>query len=99
MKLNFGKHNGSDIRDVPREYLEWLLESNRNMVDAVESELQRRDELEEASMSWMERIVSTGYKTLAKTNHPDIGGSSDDMKRINSAAEELRRLLRREGIA
>lgn len=99
MKLSFGKHNGSDIRDVPREYLEWLLESNRNMVGALEAELQRRDDLDEASMSWMERVVTTGYKTLAKSHHPDIGGSAEDMKRINSAAEELRLLLRREGIA
>lgn len=98
MKLTFGKHNGSDIRDVPRGYLEWLVENSRNTVSMVEEELARRDLLEEASMTWMERIVTTGYRTLAKQNHPDIGGNADDMKRINSAAEELRLLLRREGL-
>ncbi len=98
MKLTFGRHKDSDIRDVPREYLEWLLESNRNTAKGIEEELERRDHLEEADMSWMERIVTTGYKTLAKQNHPDIGGSADEMRRINSAAEELRLLLRREGI-
>jgi hypothetical protein len=98
MRLTFGKHSGSDIRDVPREYLEWLLENNRQTASAVECELMRRDELEEANLSYLERIVSVGYKTLAKQNHPDLGGDADEMKRINSAAEELRQLLKREGV-
>ena len=98
MKLTFGKHNGKDIRDVPREYIEWLVENCRKQLDEYEAELQRRDELAEASMSWMERIVTTGYKSLAKQNHPDTGGDGESMRQINSAAEELRKILRvREG--
>jgi Putative quorum-sensing-regulated virulence factor len=94
MKLTFGKYAGEDMRDVPREYLEWLLENSRKTVADVEAELERRDSLEEASMSWMERVVSVGYKTLARQHHPDLGGDADMMKQINNAAEELRRILR-----
>ena len=94
MKLTFGKHNGKDIRDVPREYLEWLAENCRKQLAEYEAELQRRDELAEASMSWMERIVTTGYKSLARTNHPDAGGDGEAMRHINGAAEELRKILK-----
>lgn len=94
MKLQFGKYTGYDLRDVPREYLEWLAENNRKTLSDIETELERRDAAEEASMSWMERVVTVGFKTLAKQHHPDLGGDADTMKQINSAADELRRILK-----
>jgi hypothetical protein len=36
------------------------------------------------------RIVDTGYKKLALTFHPDIGGSHEDMQRLNKARDGLR---------
>ena len=65
MVLTYGKHRGSDIRDVPREYLEWLLNSSQETVAAIEAELERRDLAEMADASWVEKIIRTGFRTLA----------------------------------
>jgi ribonuclease HI len=42
MKLAYGKYKDRDIQTVPRDYLEWLLTSNRETVAALEAELARR---------------------------------------------------------
>jgi hypothetical protein len=48
-----------------------------------------------ADDAWVERIVLTGYRTLAKECHPDRGGSTADMQQVNLAMEKLRELLRK----
>ena len=48
---HWSKHSGEDISDVPRRYLEWLLEwiedkdnwTDTEFVDAIEEELAMRD--------------------------------------------------------
>jgi len=40
---------------------------------------------DEQDASWLERIIKTGYKTLSKQHHPDIGGRADDMRELNAA--------------
>lgn len=49
MKLDFGKYSGRDIADVPRGYLEWLLDKNRTVISAITVDLQRRDEQGDAA--------------------------------------------------
>jgi hypothetical protein len=94
MILKFGKYQDQDIRDVPREYLEWLLQSNKETVRAVEEELVRRELAEEASLSWIEKIALTGYRELAKRHHPDAGGQTRDMQEINAASDRLREMIK-----
>jgi hypothetical protein len=95
MKLKFGKYKDWELRDVPRDYLEWYISSQNETVREFKAELERRDTAEEASLSFIERIVTTGYRELAKKNHPDLGGDTDAMKQVNAAAEALRELIRR----
>ena len=93
MVLTYGKHRGSDIRDVPREYLEWLLNSSRETVTAIEAELERRDLAEMADASWVEKIIRTGFRTLALQHHPDRGGDAAKMRDLLAAHDRLQSML------
>lgn len=37
-----------------------------------------------------DRIISAGVRSLARKSHPDKGGSTDTMSKINRVADELR---------
>ena len=39
------------------------------------------------------KIITAGYKSLARSSHPDKGGVTGDMQDINGAVELLRNLL------
>ena len=47
--MPFGKHKGEPLTDIPRSYLEWILEQeggimdNNDFMDAIEYELAVRD--------------------------------------------------------
>jgi Putative quorum-sensing-regulated virulence factor len=42
----------------------------------------------------VEELVTAGYKSLALKHHPDRGGDTAQMQRVNKAMEFLRRWLR-----
>jgi len=91
--MTFGNYRGVDIRDVPVEYLEWLLETNRKTTVAIEAELNRRQQLEDSSESMLDLIIKTGFRELSKRFHPDAGGDQNRMRELNGANEELKELL------
>lgn len=93
MILKFGKYCGEHICDVPREYLEWLLQVNKEAVAAIEEELHIRDLAEEANIGWVDRLVLTGYRELAKRCHPDVGGTKEDMQALNAAVAAVRQAI------
>jgi hypothetical protein len=37
------------------------------------------------------RIIDSGYRAMAKSLHPDAGGSNDAMLELNQARDALRR--------
>jgi hypothetical protein len=41
------------------------------------------------------QVINAGYKATAMKSHPDVGGSHDDMVRLNAAAKRLRRRWQR----
>lgn len=94
MILHFGKYSGCDIRDVPTDYLEWVIENTQKTVDACKEELERRYLIEEADQSWTERVITAGYRELSKRHHPDAGGDTADMQKLNAAVEFLREVVR-----
>lgn len=94
MTIEFGKYRGYDIREVPKEYLDWLLDKNRRMVREIEAEIDRRDRLDEANLTWAERLIQAGYRALALQHHPDRGGKTGDMQAINAAHEAMKEALR-----
>jgi hypothetical protein len=58
-------------------------------------EAMTRDTAERAAKRMAQRdamleVIDSGYRTLAKELHPDVGGSHDDMARINEARDKLR---------
>ena len=89
MKLEFGKHKGSDLQDVPREYVEWLVDSKRKDLQMYEEELVRRDSVESASQSMVEKIVQAGFKAMAMKTHPDHGGNPDEFRELQGAKAVL----------
>lgn len=64
MRLEFGKHKGQDISEVPTQYLEWLLRADVNSLGPggklhVESELFRRRQKQRAEQDrWRARYES-----------------------------------------
>jgi Putative quorum-sensing-regulated virulence factor len=96
-RLHFGKYEGWEIRDVPEDYLSWLMNSSQQTADMCKAELERRENEEEASMSWMERIIKTGYRELSKKHHPDFGGQVQDMQELNASYDALFGALRGKG--
>jgi hypothetical protein len=90
MTLQYGKHKGRDIRDVPSEYLEWLAETNIQSVHSIEVELKRRELDDKQDLSMADRIIKAGYRELSKKYHPDAGGRHLDMVELNAAVQQLR---------
>jgi putative quorum-sensing-regulated virulence factor len=88
--IGFGKYAKTPLADVPEGYLLWLLDQQGKLCETIQEELARRERAAEASMSWIERIISVGYRELSKRHHPDAGGTNAEMQGVNSAYEVLR---------
>ena len=41
-----------------------------------------------------ERLITAGYRALAKQLHPDVGSNTETMQKVNAAAEALRAQFR-----
>lgn len=93
-RLGFGKYGDLPLNEVPREYLEWLIENNKSKNKLLEDELSRRDLAEAANESMVEQMIKVGFREMAKKHHPDSGGSSSAMQEVNAAYEKLKELLR-----
>jgi uncharacterized protein (DUF3820 family) len=77
--LRYGKHSGKNLKDVPGNYLEWLLTSNRETVAAVEAELQRR-EIE------AENIIGNGFQPVIQQQAPEQPELIAEVKKCPSGA-------------
>lgn len=64
MILNFGKYKGYSITDVPDDYLSWLITKLETDLIDYRAEAIRREAVKEAKLSWIERIVQAGFRTL-----------------------------------
>src|SRR5438874_1951481 len=93
-RLRFGKYKGESISSVPSEYLQFLIDSAVTTIEECKQELTRRESAAEATLPWVQRVVESGYRELARRHHPDIGGSNEEMQQLNAAVEALRELVR-----
>jgi hypothetical protein len=59
------------------------IEAERKRIEAEIAERKARDKV-------VSQLIDAGYKLLAKKLHPDKGGSSEAMTRLNQAREQLR---------
>ena len=46
------------------------------------------------TISAMDAIIRTGYRALARANHPDLGGNAQVMVILNQTKKELESLLK-----
>ena len=59
------------------------IEAERKSIEAEIAERKARDKV-------VSQLIDAGYKVLATKLHPDKGGSSEAMTRLNQAREQLR---------
>jgi len=57
-------------------------------VDSVSVRVERGDE------ALFREMIDAGFKALARKHHPDVGGDTTMMQRINCVAERLRQQLK-----
>jgi hypothetical protein len=98
MILQFGKYKGYDLRQVPDDYLAWITETQKKTLEEYQAELARRQTIQDARLSWAERMVQAGFRSLASQYHPDHGGDNDSMRQVLAAHERLKDLLKGSGM-
>lgn len=107
--MPWGQFQGTPVAELPDSYLEWLNDAAevRSMAlrQAIAAEYNRRSErrrianllLDHMNMcpdpSLAARWIEVGYRALAKTEHPDAGGSHDRMVAVHDVKEWLEHLL------
>ncbi len=105
MTMPFGKFKGVELCNVPDSYILWVRENcdfhDENLKDAVECEFEsrfirtevvveyRRVNLTPAELVWCKKLINAGYRALAKTNHPDVGGDAKKMRELIDAKTNL----------
>ena len=92
-RIEFGKYAGWLITDVPDTYLEFMIKIYEKNVATYKAELADRQARMDANMSLAERMVTAGYRALAREMHPDYGGTNDDMVELNKVVAALRARL------
>lgn len=95
MKFAFGIHQGKDIQEIDREYLEWLHKFNSDINIHIKAEMDRRDALESSQMSMMEQVFRAGYKSLAARLHPDNQdtGDAEEFLKLRGANEQFKVIM------
>lgn len=89
--FKYGKHKGQSIESVDDSYLEWMVRSSQESIDLAMKELQRRQAVNDASLSMVDRIIKAGYRALATQFHPDKnGGDAKLMQELNGSYESLK---------
>lgn len=88
--LTFGKYSGMDLKDVPRDYVEWLINNQQSKIKEFTDEIARRDAVEGANADLTEQIAKAGFRKLSEQMHPDHGGSTEKMVTLNAAYEQLK---------
>ena len=98
MILKFGKYKDYDLQQVPDDYLGWIIETQKKTLDEYQVEQRRRLALQDARLSWAERLVQAGFRALAMQYHPDHGGNGESMQQVIAAQEQLKDLIKQSGM-
>jgi hypothetical protein len=94
--MPFGRHRGELLTNLPDEYVEWLrsLDLHDPLRSAIEAEAKRRgllsdDDHSAPDLALVEATINAGRRTLARRDHPDLGGEHERMVAINNCADWL----------
>lgn len=109
MRMPFGKFKGLALEECPLEYLFWLsenIELREPLCGAVHRQIearatspeplahpQRGISVNREDAALVKQIVDAGYRSIATRIHPDAGGSTADMQRLNAIVSSLRSQL------
>jgi hypothetical protein len=107
MQMNFGKHKGRPVSEVPTDYLIWALNKCEclqwdyyaTMRRAIRDELEDRgfstasDQDEAAPTNDLQKALKTWFAEMSRRWHPDRGGSDQAMAAVNDGYERLRKLF------
>ena len=94
MNMPFGKYKGRPLRDIPEDYLAWLLDNcelKPTLRQAVTAALNLNCERPQTSLTT--EVVGQWYRRMAMEFHPDRRGSHESMKVINRGHEVLLELV------
>ena len=94
MIMTFGKHRGKHIRDIPNDYLLWVLDNCGNLQPTMRREIRIRLGLEppprpHSADLTVGRVLEPWYRKLAREFHPDTRGSHLGMVAVNRARDLL----------
>jgi hypothetical protein len=81
MRLRPKEHNEADAQRRQAEVRQRAMQAQREW----EQRVAERGEQQKVR----EEIIRAGYKTLAKKHHPDTGGSTQQMVKLNRARDHL----------
>jgi hypothetical protein len=103
MKMPFGAHKGSNVEDLPTDYLKWLMTIDLGswLRSGVEAEYQSRmvwrENSQDISLHMVEELVRGGLKLQAEKFHSPIQdpGNHDVMVEYDKAARWILRQARR----
>jgi hypothetical protein len=109
--MPWGKFRGWLLTDITSSYLCWVLESAEYASPVLRAAIQdvlqtrfgsptsapppppRRGACPDTSLA--SEIVSAGVRTLAKRHHPDVGGDTATMQKLNATADWLKGTVQR----
>lgn len=101
MRMPFGKHRGKELRDIPDDYLLWVLGNIEYLNPVLRREIERRLGILEDRPAGhhpghldpirarVNDAVNRCRRRLAAGLHPDRGGDTRLMQLANEAIDEL----------
>jgi hypothetical protein len=94
MILNFGRHKGKRLDQVPVSYLRWMLANCGNISPAMRAEIKsllcdKAPPPGRPSSIALPDLANRWYRQLSKEFHPDCGGSHQAMVAVNRGRELL----------
>jgi hypothetical protein len=108
--MPFGKYRGWPLNELPDDYINWLAalgDLRQPLRGAVENEWWRRAcasapraeivpalRIEPHQVALARQVFELGYRATAMKLHPDAGGSTEQMQRLNGLADTVRKQLR-----
>jgi hypothetical protein len=99
--MPFGKHKGQELRDVPQDYLCWILANIQDLNSVLRDEITRVLDLTPARpdpapappVSRFRDVVKCWYRHASLRHHPDHGGSNERQRVVNEAYEDLMKAI------
>jgi hypothetical protein len=91
--MPWGKYQGTRIEDLPDEYIDQLLSwrelKDERVKQLLKTERSRRMIDPRSVAGIMLALIKTGYKSMAVKYHPDHGGNTEQMQKLNAAKDAL----------